>query len=264
VKDTIPQGRTEIVLVRDVPTWYRVVGEGEPLLMLHPGGADSRAYDRMLAALAERFTVYLPERRGHGHTPDVPGALTFRDMADDTIAFIEQVIGRPAMVFGYSDGASVGVMVAAKRPDLVSRLLCAAGVCHYRGWHDGVIDVDAQAPSFMADAYGQVSPDGKDHYPVISRKLAEAHLSEPALGAGDLARITCRTLVMIADDDEVRIEHAVDWYQALKDGELMIMPRTSHAMIVEKPEWFQRVVGDFFGTDPIATFAPLRRISLNR
>lgn len=231
--------------------------------MLHPGGVDSRAYDGMLEAVAKQFTVYLPERRGHGHTSDV-GALTFRDMADDTIAFIEEVIGRPTKVFGYSDGASVGVMVAAKRPDLVSQLLCAAGVCHYRGWHDGVIDVGAQPPAFMADAYGEVSPDGRDHYPVVARKLAEAHLGEPALGAEDLAKIACRTLVMIADDDEVRLEHAVDWYTALKDGELMVMPGTSHAMIVEKPESFRRVVVEFFGAGPVATFAPLRRTSLNR
>ncbi len=257
--DDEQRGRTATVVIRGVPTWYRVVGEGEPLLMLHPGGADARAYDSLLGAVAGRFTAYLPERRGHGHTPDVSGPLTFRDMADDTIAFIEEVIGRPVKVFGYSDGASVGVMVAAKRPDLVTQLLCAAGVCHHRGWHDGVIDVDAPPPAFMARAYGEVSPDGEAHYPVVARKNTEAHLAEPALGAAELGNIACRTLVMVADDDEVRLEHAVEWYAALKHGELMVVPGTSHAMIVEKRELFQQTVVDFFTREPVTTFAPLRR-----
>ena len=251
-----------IIDIDGTPIWYKVVGSGPPLLMLHPGGADSRVFDELLGPLMGEFRVYLPERRGHGHTPDVDGPLSFTQMAEETIAFIETAIGEPVRLFGYSDGASVAVMVAAMRPDLVERLLCAAGVYHYDGWHDGVIDVDAEVPDFMADSYGELSPDGRAHYPILARKLAEAHLTGPALSETDLARIACRTLVIVADDDEVRLEHAVRWYQALPQGELMVMPGTSHAMIAEKPALFRDVVLDFFANEPVQTYAPLRRAML--
>ena len=248
-----------IVDIDGSPVWYTSVGSGPPLLMLHPGGADARAFDDLLRPLIEHFRVYLPKRRGHGHTPDADGPMSFSQMADETIAFIETVIGEPVRLFGYSDGASVAVMVAAKRPDLVKRLLCAAGVFHHDGWHDGVIDVDAEFPEFMADAYGEISPDGREHYPVVVRKLAEAQLTEPALTETGLAEISCRTLVMVADDDEVRLEHAVRWYQALPQGELMVMPGTSHGMIAEKPALFMDAMLDFFVNDPVETYVPLRR-----
>jgi pimeloyl-ACP methyl ester carboxylesterase len=48
-------------------------------------------------------------------------------MAQDTITFIEAVIGQPVYLLGCSDGAIVALMVALRRPDLVRRLVFAAG-----------------------------------------------------------------------------------------------------------------------------------------
>src|SRR6266511_52198 len=89
-----------------VRTWYDERGEGEPLLLLHGGSADARFFDRNVDALADRFHVFLPERRGHGHTPDVDGPITYELMAQDTIAFLEAVVGGPADLVGHSDGAA--------------------------------------------------------------------------------------------------------------------------------------------------------------
>jgi predicted ester cyclase len=85
-------------------------------------GPDSRAFEGNLTGLAERFRVYRPDRRGHGRTPDVAGPISDNQMATDTIAFLEQVVGGPAYLVGHSDGAPVALLAALKRPDLVRRL----------------------------------------------------------------------------------------------------------------------------------------------
>jgi hypothetical protein len=54
-----------------VHTWYDEHGTGDPLVLLHPGGVDSRAFAPNLDALAGRFRAFTPERRGHGHF--IPG-----------------------------------------------------------------------------------------------------------------------------------------------------------------------------------------------
>lgn len=58
-----------------VRTWFDEKGVGEPLVLLHPGLVDSRAFGLNLDAFAARFRAFTPERRGHGHTPDV-GPIT--------------------------------------------------------------------------------------------------------------------------------------------------------------------------------------------
>ena len=49
-----------------------------------------------MSDFAAQFRVIAPERRGHGHTPDVEGPLSYDAMAADTIAFLTALIGGPA------------------------------------------------------------------------------------------------------------------------------------------------------------------------
>jgi pimeloyl-ACP methyl ester carboxylesterase len=248
-----------IARLATVPMWYDERGDGDPLVLLHPGGAgiDSRALTASLEALSRRFRTYAPEQRAHGHTPDVDGALSYQDMAQDTIAFIDGVIGRPVHLLGYSDGAVVAQMVALGRPDLINQLILAAGVYHHDGWAAGILD--GEAPEVFRDSYAEVSPDGAGHYDAVVAKLADMHASQPALTLGELSTITCRTLVMIGDDDEVRLDHAAEMYRALPQGELAVVPGTSHGLLAEKPDLCHVIITDFLTHDPVPTFAPIHR-----
>lgn len=242
-----------------IRTWYDEHGEGEPLVMLHPGGTDSRAFAPNLEALAARFHAFLPERRGHGHTPDTDGPYSYELMAEDTIHFLEQIVGGSARLLGVSDGAVVALLVAAKRPELVQRLICAAGVFNNSGWVEGAIDPVVEPPEFQVASYEELSPDAIEHLPVVVQKLNEMHTNGPTLTQNDLRNIRCRTLVMVGDDDEVILEHAIDFYRGLPNGELAIVPGTSHGVLVEKPDLCNKIMCDFMTLDPVRTFAPIRR-----
>ena len=249
------------VKLGDVNTWYDDKGSGDPLVLLHPGGAgvDARALGANLGPLATHFRVYTPERRAHGRTPDVPGPITYEAMAQDTIAFLETVVGGHAHLVGYSDGAIVALYVALRRPDLLDRLVVVAGVFHFTGWLPHVRDAAGDPPAFLERLYAELSPDGPEHYPVVVEKLARMHAAEPTLTTDDLGAITSRTLVMVSDDDEVPLEHAAAMYRAIPDAELMVVPGTSHGLMVEKPELCNDVIAQFLATDPVRLMAPIRR-----
>jgi pimeloyl-ACP methyl ester carboxylesterase len=244
----------------DVRTWYADYGQGDPLVLMHGGLVDARFFEPNLAALAEHFHVFTPERRGHGHTADVEGPITYQLMADDTIAFLDAVVREPADLVGHSDGAVVAMLVAMQRPEAVKRLVMISGGYNKSGaaQPDAELDVD-QVVGFLGKAYGEVSPDGEAHFPVVAAKIAELGKSEPNLDVSELARVKQRSLVMFADDDLVTLTHAVDMYDALPDAELAIVPGTSHFLTSEKPHLVNVIIVDFLTRDPVPTIAAIRR-----
>ena len=248
------------VQLGEVQTWYDEHGSGDPLVLLHGGLVDARFFEPNLGPLAERFHVYTPERRGHGHTPDVPGPITYQLMADETVAFLEAVVGEPADLVGHSDGAFVAMLVAMQRPELVKRLVLISGGFSKEGEAapDMEWNVDEIA-AFLAPAYGEVSPDGEEHFKVVATKIGEMAAREPYLEVSELAKVTPRTLVIFADDDLVTMTHAVEMFEALPDAELAVVPGTSHFLTQEKPQLVNALVLDFLTNEPVQTVAPIRR-----
>jgi pimeloyl-ACP methyl ester carboxylesterase len=180
-------------------------------------------------------------------------------MAQDTIAFIDSVIGAPVCLLGMSDGATLALDVTRHRPDLVRKLVFVAGVFHRDGWEAGVLD--GEPPDFFKSSYAELSPDGIDHYEVVLQKLKTMHAEGPTLTVGDLAKINCRSLIMVGDDDEVRLEHAVAMYRSIPYAELAVVPGTSHGLLHEKPELCNRLIMEFVTSTHVQTLAPIRRAS---
>lgn len=233
-----------------VNTWYADDGAGAPLVLLHPGGADARAFDGNTPGLARHFRVLRPDRRGHGRTPDVAGPITYEQMARDTIGFVEQVVGGPAFVVGHSDGAPVGLLTALLRPDLVRRLVFASGVFHHEGWAPGAIDLDDESMAFFVDWHGEVSPDGPGSFRALYAKLDRMHREEPTLTVDDLAGYPGPALVLVGDgDDEIHMAHTLALRDGLPDAQLAVVPGTGHGVLADKPELCNRLITDFL-TEP--------------
>lgn len=256
----------DYVEIGGVRTWYDEHGKGDPLVLMHGGLTDARTFAANVDALADHFHVYTPERRGHGHTHDVEGPLTYEGMAHDTIEFLDTVVGGPAHLAGWSDGANIAMLTALQRPDLVRRMVLVSGNFHYEGAVPEILaetDVNpASVPPLMeplAAAYGQVSPDGQEHFIVMVRKVLQLATTSPTLTTDDLGRITNRTLVMAGDDDMIAAEHTVALYRALPNSELAVIPGTSHFLLAEKPALCNTVMVDFLTTEPAPTMMPIRR-----
>ena len=252
-----------------VRTWYDVAGAGGPLVYLHGGFSDSRELAPLLPRYAQRFRVHTPDRRGHGRSPDVDGPFDFELLAADIVAFLEQVVGGPAHLVGFSDGATTALHVALRRPDLVRRLVLISGQYHADGLLPGLLAPNfaddpagaaaAMTSSRLARRYAEVSPDGPEHFVVAAEKNLRMAATEPRLDVRDLAGVRARTLVLCADDDAIAPEHVLALYRGIPDAELAVVPGTSHVLISEKPELVGQLALDFLTTDPVATIAPIRR-----
>jgi pimeloyl-ACP methyl ester carboxylesterase len=250
-----------------VKTWYEVEGEGDPLLLLHGGLCTNALWEPQRRQFAATYQLYLPERRGHGHSPDVDGPLSYYDMANDTAEFIEQVVDEPAHLVGWSDGGIVALLVAISHPQLVWKIVTIGANFKPldpegelgRYLHEFPPHPDPRLqPEFVAN-YEAVSPDGPDHWPVISAKVFDMFAREPNISLDDLGRIAAPTLVLVGDDDLIKFEHTLALYHAIPSAELAVVPGTSHRLLRENPELTNRIILDFLSNDPAPTLVPVRR-----
>lgn len=226
--------------VAGLKTWHEVSGEGDPLVLLHGGFAGASSWGGQTPALVQAgYRVYLPERRGHGHTPDVDGPLTYAVMADDTIAYLDQVVGRPAPLVGWSDGAVVALLVAQRRPDLAARLVLIGQYYNSSGRAaggilDAILDGSPEVMDFLRAEHDQESPDGPEHFPVFYEKMLAMYRAEPELDLAGLAAVDVPALVLQGDRDEVTVAHSAAVAATLPQGRLAVLPG-SHLLPVESP-----------------------------
>ena len=253
----------EYIELPGVKTWYEVEGQGEPILLLHGGFVTNETWGAQRADFAANHRVFLPERRAHGHTPDVEGPLSYRDMAQDTIDFLTSVVGGPAHLVGFSDGGIVALLVAIARPDLVRKIVVTGA--NFKpapeiGPAEGLDGLTADAPEMaMFRAMYEASPDGPEHWPIVVGKMVDMIRAEPDIPMEDLGRIGAPTLVLVGDDDFISLEHTLELYRAIPNSELAVVPGTSHVHFMEKPSLVNRLVLDFLDNDPVPTMLPVRR-----
>lgn len=241
-----------------VDMWHDERGAGDSVVLLHGGFTDSRCFTGNLDGLADTFKIYLPDRRGHGRTPDAPGPISIELMAQDTIAFLDQVVGGPARLVGYSAGGTVALRVAMRRPDLVERLVLISTAYDL----DGLMfkpQAGGEMPAEIVDAYAEVSPDGRDHFPVVRDKIVHAAETEPSPDLIDLQAVTSRTLILTGDDDLVTLDHTLTLYRALPTAELAVLPNASHLLLMEHPEMVRALLLKFLTSDPAPTYMPIAR-----
>lgn len=257
----------EYVKLPRLKTWYDTAGEGEPLVLLHGGLVTNDTWGGQMPSFSEHFRVFAPERRAHGHTPDVEGPLTYGDMAADMIEFLDAVVEQPAHLVGWSDGGIVGLLVAIARPDLVRKLVAisanfrpAAEVAALGAEPPAEVSPDDPSLGMFRSLHAASSPDGPEHWPVFVTKFFEMiGSSQPDIEATELADIRAPTLVISADDDLISLEHTLELYRAIPNSELAVLPGTSHLLVFEKPDLLNRLVLEFLEGDPAPTMMPFRR-----
>jgi pimeloyl-ACP methyl ester carboxylesterase len=111
---------------RSVRINYHVVGQGEPLVLIHGWSCESRYWDEFgyVAKLSSDFKVIVPDLRGHGES----GTPTNRDFTDqafasDVIAVLDHLGIDAAHVFGYSLGGWIVFELAANFTSRVRRAI---------------------------------------------------------------------------------------------------------------------------------------------
>jgi pimeloyl-ACP methyl ester carboxylesterase len=215
--------------------YYAAEGSGRTLVLLHGGGdSGEHSFEQQIEMLSLHHRIIAPDQVGQGHTPDIPAPLSYTHMMQDTVAVIELLRLHNVDVMGFSDGGIIALMLAARHPYLVRRLVISGVNIAPEGLTDEQRDElrASQAPTPKT----------------IDEKLAQLWLTSPTkdeLSLELLATIHKPVLVISGDRDAIRLEHTLEIYHALPDAELCILPGTDHGTFSGRPEWLNPILTEF-------------------
>lgn len=217
--------------VNGIKMYYEVHGrrDGVPLVLLHGGGSTIEVtFSRVLPVFAGTRRVIAIEEQGHGRTTDRDAPVTFESSADDMAALLRYLRVDTADVFGFSNGASIGLQVAIRHPQLVRKLVFASSITKRDGadprlWKFMKVAEFSNMPPSLKSAFLRVNPDVHQLETMHDKDAARMRNFTDVPDA--LVRaVRAPTLILLGDRDIVKPEHAIELTHLLPDARLLIVP----------------------------------------
>ena len=249
---------------------HEVAGEGEPLVLVHAGIADSRMWEAQIPAFAERYKVVRYDLRGFGKTEMVAGPFSHHEDLRGLLDFLD--VERTHLV-GCSMGGGAVLDFALEYPERVGDLvLVGSAIGGFRPdfgppreWDELVAADEAGDLERISELEVAMWVDGPERSPedvpapirdlvyemnLIALRTEAAELGgewEPEPPASDrLHDIHAPTLLMVGDEDQPRVFAAADLLEKeLPNQRKVVMRGTAHLPNMERPEEFNRLVLEF-------------------
>ena len=111
-----------IAQLNDVDLYYKIEGEGDPLVLIAGFGADHSIWNSISAKLAENYTVLTFDNRGAGQSAAPKEEYTIEQMAKDTAALLQFLHIDRAHILGHSMGGYIAQTLAHQFPSFVRTL----------------------------------------------------------------------------------------------------------------------------------------------
>jgi pimeloyl-ACP methyl ester carboxylesterase len=216
--------------VNDIRMYYAVYGEGAPVLLVHGGLGHADVWGFQVPALAETHKVIVTDSRGHGRSTRSEKPIGYALMADDYLALLDYLgIDQVALV-GWSDGGIIGLDIAIRHPERLSRLFAFGANYAPAGVKPSVVD-DPTFNAYIARAgedYARLSPT-PDEFDAFVAKISEMWAREPNYSKDQLRAITVPTVIFDgAHDEAIEPAHTAEMAELIPGAKLVIMKDASH------------------------------------
>jgi pimeloyl-ACP methyl ester carboxylesterase len=279
------------VQVGDIDIAYKMLGSGDPILLLNGASDSMDAWDpSFLRSLSSNHTVIVFDSRGVGNTTTGSKPYSMQLLANDTAGLLDALNIEKADVLGYSLGSFVAQKFAVTHPEKINSLILVAASC---GGKDGIPkppefiklqseivnktlnnvsisqdEMKSLVSASLGSGWIRLHPESVENIPDFQQ--AKPGLSPDAMknqmntgfaweatnwnGACDeLAKIAKPTLLITGTDDNLYIPHANSLVIAGKipGAWLVQIKNAGHAVMDQYPNEISKILQTFLSTTSI-------------
>lgn len=231
----------EFVDVNDITLAYRMIGEGDPLVLLHGFTQTGVTWQPISEDLASHYRLIIPDLRGHGRSTNPSGEFTHRQSALDVFALLDHLGVDRFKSMGISTGGMTLLHMATTQPARVEAMVLIGATSYF----------PEQARAIMRETHpdsvpqAQLEAAAQSHSRGVEQFRALLTQFNAMAGSYDdmdftpplLSTISAPTLIIHGDRDAFfPVSIPVEEYQAIPEAYLWIVPNGSHVPLLTSPE----------------------------
>jgi len=230
---------------------YTVCGQGEPLLMLHGGLSNKLCWFSQIPELSRRgYQLILPDSRGHGLSELGKGELSYRVLAADAAAILDDLHLQRTDVLGWSDGANTALLMATMFPQRVGRIVAISGNYDPRGLTPAAKEANTEQLMGVRSWLYRWWTGAGEKFKDLENRLKKLWRSSPIVTEQDLAQISAPVLLIIGDHDVVTLEHARTMSHLIPHCRLHIIHVGGHATLITHAREVNGQIQEFLKVSP--------------
>lgn len=199
--------------VNGINLYYEVYGKGTPIILVHGNSETHQIFDALINKLKDNYKVYAIDSRCHGKS-EKTAIISYDLMAEDIIEFIKKLKINKPIFYGFSDGGIIGLLIAIKESQLLSKLIVSGANLNPKG-----------ISNFMFAII-------KTGYFLTRNKLFKMMIKEPNITIKDLEKIGIPTYVLAGEKDIIKEEHTKLIAKNIKNSTLEIIPKENHSSYI--------------------------------
>jgi pimeloyl-ACP methyl ester carboxylesterase len=249
-------------------------GRGDPLVLVHGAGTSGAIWHRATPLLARRRRVVAPDVPGYGGSPAAGRGFALEEVCDRLALGLEEAgVPSPYDLVGHSMGGGISILLAARHPERVRRLVLVAPAglaalpraiaallgtvaAPYAVARRRLASPLAGSPFVRRLALAGVARDGARVPPEHARAVLASSAGATRIGPGlasaaaadlrqTLAAVACPLGLVWGEHDPVIPRRRIDVIrEARPDVTLSVVPDTAHAPMLEAPAAFCAALED--------------------
>ncbi len=259
--------QTGIAPVNGTELFYEISGDGHPLILIHGGAVDSRAWDDQFAVFAQHYKVVRFDLRGAGKSGNRDKPFS---NSEDLYALLEFLNIEKTYLLGISRGGGFAYDLTLEHPEMVDALiLVSANLSMHVPAYSEMFARSTEAgkesgAAAAAEVWGNDPHQGPMRESARPRVLEiltdnmprfryfDGHLPVERLRSSDiprsqrLAEIQAPTLVISGKhDNAVARAHYQDWAAGISNARLVEFPDSAHLVNIDQVAEFNQTVLEF-------------------
>ena len=209
--------------VNGIELYYEKYGKGKPIILIHGNQESHEIFDKLIEKLEVNYEVFAIDSRCHGKSEN-PKEISYNLMCDDVIEFIKKLNIQKPILYGFSDGGIIGLLVAIKEPNLLSNLIISGANINP--------DVFTTFDLLLTKLF----------YFFTRSKYIKMMLNEPNIPIEDLQKITIPVHVLAGEKDVIKLEHTKLIANNIKNSTLEIIKNENHGSYIVHSEKLYEII----------------------